>query len=141
MRADHGCVAIPLMKTVGGQFLVESEINGVQAMLILYTGAFTTIVDSAAQKQFSLPELYTTSIPVFGFTAPGSVAMSRVGSFVIGPLRFKNRPVFLMDLRQITKIIDATSSQRVSGILGQDVLETHEAIIDYKSRLLYLMAE
>jgi len=67
--------------------------------------------------------------------------MSIVESFVIGPFRFKNRPVFLMDLRQITKIIDTTSSQRVSGILGQDVLETHEAIIDYKRRLLYFMAE
>lgn len=133
-----GYLAVPLVKTSSGQLLVKSEINGVPAMLVLDSGASVTVLDLSARQTFSLSNLEASSIPAFGVGTVSTAAIASVGTLVIGPLHFEDRPTLLVDLGQLTKVMGLMSGQHVHGVLGQDVLETHDAIIDFRRRVLYL---
>jgi len=134
----QGYLAVPLVKTSGGQLLIKSQINGLPAMLVLDSGASVTVLDRSALKTFSLSTPEETRIPAFGIGAVSTAAVASVGSLVIGPLQFENRPTLLVDLSQLTTVMGVMSGQQVHGVLGQDVLEAQEAIIDFRRRILYV---
>lgn len=136
--AANGYLAIPLVKASSGQLLVKSQINGLPAMLVLDSGASVTVLDRSARETFSLSPPEESSIPAVGLGGVGSATIASVASFVIGPLHFENRPTLLVDLGQLTKVLGLMSGQAVHGVLGQDVLETQEAVIDFRRHLLYV---
>jgi predicted aspartyl protease len=138
MLAAHGYLAVPLVKVSSGQLLIKSQINGLPAMLVLDSGASVTVLDRSALETFSLSRPEETPIPAFGLGTVSTAAIASVGSLVIGPLQFENRPTLLVDLGQLTKVVGLMSGQQVHGVLGQDILESQEAIIDFRRRLLYV---
>ena len=141
LLVSRGYIPIPLQKVSSGHLILKSEINGVPGMLILDSGASVTFIDSAASKALSLRDIEETSIPAIGLGPTGTAKTAVLGSLVIGPLTFRNRHVFLLDLTELTKVVGLMSGQQIYGVLGQDIFESHSAIIDIRNRLLYLKPE
>ena len=136
--ASRGYIAVPLQKISTGLLLLESEINGVPGMLIVDSGASATLVDSSASKDLFLKNMETSWIQAFAIGETGPTKSTVLESLVIGPLTFQDRRTLLMDFGHMTNILSLISGQQIYGVLGQDILESHSAIIDIRNRLLYL---
>ena len=58
--------------------------------------------------------------------------------FRIGDITPKVRGLLTMDLSHVNQALALKGSSPVDAILGVDVLESHQAVIDYGSSSLYL---
>jgi hypothetical protein len=63
-----------------------------------------------------------------------------VDSFLIGDVAFQRRQMLVVDLGNLTKVLSLITGQQVHGVIGQDILEGNDAIIDFRQRRLYLKA-
>ena len=114
--------------------LLEAEINDKPRMLILDTGAQSTIVDVSALgsvQRFDLEHAH-----VNGNTAGshGETEASTV-DLKLGEKKWSDRVVGVMNLSEVSKRFGVP----IDGLLGQDVLQEFSAIrIDYKKHVVEL---
>lgn len=140
LRAQ-GYSAIELSKASTGLHVLSAEINGRPAIFIVDSGASATVVDSNALEHFSLAAAKSTQIPSFGAAGFGTpVGVTTADSFLIGDVAFRRRQMLVVDLGNLTKVMSSMTGQQVHGIIGQDILEGNDAIIDFRQRRLYLKA-
>lgn len=139
-----GFAAVPVRNVSPGHQLVEASINGVTGDFVLDTGANVTVVDAARAESFGLSAdrgglLGTGSARFIG--SAGTARQVRVDSFAVGPIALRQSRVLVADLGQLLGALGQASGREVAGVIGQDVLEEHRAIIDVPRPMLYLMAE
>lgn len=139
-----GFAAVPVRNVMPGHQLVEATINGVTGNFVLDTGANATVVNAAEAERFGLTTqgggVLGSGPPLFS-GASGTARHVRVDSFALGQHAIRQRRVLIADLGQLLGVLGQASGREVSGIIGQDVLEEHRAIIDVPRPMLYLMEE
>lgn len=137
-----GFTAIPLREVSTGHHLVEAEINGTKGRFVLDTGANVSVINKAKAAQFALDQGVggSGSVDRLGPGPRGAQKVS-VDSFAIGPVTIRQDQVVTADLGQLLTSLGQISGEEVAGIIGQDVLTEHRAIIDVAKPLLYLMKE
>jgi predicted aspartyl protease len=138
-----GFRAIPVTEVATGHHLVEAEINGTTGSFVLDTGANVSVVNEAQAERFGLERGAGArgalgTLPVAGARA---ASMASVDSFVIGEIPIRQDRVVRADLGQLLTALSQATGEDVAGIIGQDVLTEHRAIIDVAGLLLYLMEE
>ncbi len=113
--------------TVRGMILLDGQLNGKLAVLLLDTGAQITTIDA----KFS-------DIPRKGNNANGVVSGARfvkVASLCLGSHCFSDRAVGIIDLSQVSNTLGA----RVDAVIGEDLLQTFSGVrIDYKAHTVTL---
>lgn len=139
-----GFAAVPVRNVRPGHQLVEATINGVTGDFVLDTGANVTVVSTAQAERFGLSVeggglLGSGPARIAGST--GTARQVRVDSFALGQVAIRQRQVLIADLGQLLGVLGQASGREVSGIIGQDVLEEHRAIIDVPRPMLYLMED
>lgn len=126
-----------------GHHLIEASINGQAGNFVLDTGANVTVVSASQLERFGL----SGEVTGLGLGAPrpagaaGSARQIGIDSFSIGPITVRQSRIVTADLDQLLGAFSTISGRRVSGIIGQDVLNEHRAIIDVSRPMLYLMEE
>ena len=139
-----GFAAVPVRNVRPGHQLVEATINGVTGDFVLDTGANVTVVNAAQAERFGLSAEgggVLGSGPALFSGASGTARQARVDSFTLGQFAIRQRRVLIADLGQLLGVLGQASGREVSGIIGQDILEEHRAIIDVPRPMLYLMEE
>lgn len=69
----------------------------------------------------------------------GVARQVRVESLQIANVAVRQPRVLVADLGQLLSALGEVSGREVSGIIGQDILNEHRAIIDVARPMLYLM--
>lgn len=139
-----GFTAIALQTVPTGHHLVEAQINKVRGRFVLDTGANVTVVDRAQADRLGIDPQAGSR---FGVRAgvrgpPGSRAqLAPIDSIEIGPINIRQKHVVIADIAQLLGPLGTASGAAVAGIIGQDVLTEHRAIIDVERPMLYMMAE
>jgi hypothetical protein len=64
--------------------------------------------------------------------------ISKKNKIKIGKWKNKNMKIVLFDLTHVNQALEAHQGKRVDGIIGADVLNEANAIIDYKNKTVYL---
>ena len=137
-RSLAGMTRIPLTVTGQGSALVNCTINGKPIVLILDTGAQSTVIDlraatNAGVKSHEVPGFYSRGI------GAGRVAM-RQGEVIT--LEMSGFPAqvapSLQDFSSLTIQHLQTGSTPIVGLLGFDVLRSYGAVIDLKEGAMYL---
>lgn len=129
-------VALKVTKTK--HLLCAARINGKKAILLLDTGASNSCVDSALQEYFSLK---TKGDP---FDAAGAnsgkmkATLTHRGTLILGRHQVGKRAFVLLDLSHINQTLESQGAKKIDGILGADFFIQTHALIDYKTRKLYL---
>ena len=58
----------------------------------------------------------------------------------IGPVPVRQRTIVTTDLSQVTGALSKLTDRPIVGIVGQDVLKAHQAVIDVAGPTLHLIA-
>jgi hypothetical protein len=133
-----GFAAVPLRELLTGHHLVEAELNGKPALFVVDTGANATVVHAPYAAEFGLAKGGGAAGAI---GLGGSIKASQVGirSLRIGGMDIRRPRVLTTDLSQVTKLLGPLSGGQITGIVGQDVLKEHRAVIDVAKPILYLV--
>jgi predicted aspartyl protease len=136
-----GFTAVPIREAVTGHHLVEATINGRSGRFVLDTGANATVLDQAHRQRFGV----SGNLPGFGgaigIGGGGSANQVAIEGMRIGAVEIRRDRIVTADLGQLLRVLGRVTGGTVYGIIGQDVLKEHRAIIDVARPMLYLMAE
>jgi hypothetical protein len=135
-----GFNAVPLRELPSGHHLVDVTMNGNKATFILDTGANASVVHSAAARGLGLPD---KGAPAGAFGLGGGMKAQQVKleRLEIGGVPIRRGRIMTSDLSQLVQILGTVSPGRIVGIIGQDVMKEHRAVIDVARPILYLVAE
>lgn len=136
-----GFTALPVREVSTGHHLIEARINGRKGEFVLDTGANMTVIDRSHLRNFGLTATSGDIGGAIGVGAGGQASRVPVDSFRIGPVQVRQNRVVSSDLGQLLTVLSRVSGITVNGIIGQDVLNEHRAIIDVERPMLYLMEE
>jgi clan AA aspartic protease (TIGR02281 family) len=137
-----GFEAVPLRETTTGHHLVQATVNGRSGSFVLDTGANATVIDSKHAQAFGLSGGSAGLRGVAGGLAGAATANQvSIETFGIGSLQIRQRRIVTADLGQLLETLGRFSGTPVYGLIGQDVLTEHRAIVDVAKPMLYLMAE
>ncbi len=135
-----GFTAIPLRATAGtGHHLVEVSLNGQPGLFVLDTGANVSVVEDDHAAAFGLDGARSVRGP--GIAVAGSVTarQARIESLALGKVTVRQSRMAIADLGQLLQILGPLAGGTVHGLIGQDVLNEHRAVIDMDRPLLYLI--
>ena len=135
-----GFAAVPLRELATGHHLVDVTVNGKAATFILDTGANASVVDTAAARRVGLPE---KGIPAGAFGLGGGMKAQQVtlDRLEIGGVAIRRGRIMTSDLSQLVQVLGTVSRGEIAGIIGQDVMKEHRAVIDVARPILYLVAD
>ena len=138
-----GFSAVPVRTVNPGHHLIEASINGQSGNFVLDTGANVTVISASQVERFGLSSDANVLGP--GAARPagafGNARQVSIDSFQIGPITVRQSHIVTADIDQLLGALGTISGSEVSGIIGQDVLNEHRAIIDVSRPMLYLMEE
>lgn len=127
----------------GYHLRISVKINGTPISMILDSGASQTAFDITFIRNFySDLEINITSQISSGLGTSSMESFEcNLQSFEIGNINLKNYKAALLDLSHVNYAYDKLSIEPINGVLGNDVLLKHDALIDYKNRQLLLRTE
>lgn len=136
--SKKGYIKIKLKKTATNHFEVKAKINGVKGRFILDTGASNSCVGFDKILHFKL-HAKESKIKAAGAGATDmNTQQSSRNNIEIGKWKYCNLHLVLFDLSHVNIALKNHGAKTVSGIIGADILEKGNAIIDYKKKRLYL---
>lgn len=133
-----GYVKIKLTKIGTNHFIMKAVVNGVKGRFILDTGASNSCIGLHFTAKFKLV-VKDNEIKAAGAGNSSIETKIAVKNHLnISKWRYKNFTVVLLDLIHITKALKDYYPKTIHGIIGAEILEKGEAIIDYKKQCIYL---
>lgn len=134
-----GFTAVPLREVATGHHLVEATINGTSGRFVLDTGANVTVVDRSQSQHFDLGGSLPGVGGAIGVGGGREASQVRIDSMRVGPVPIRQGRIVTSDLGNLLRTLGRVTGGTVYGIVGQDVLKEHRAIIDVARPMLYLM--
>jgi hypothetical protein len=135
-----GFTAIPLREARGtGHHLVTAAVDGKEGVFILDTGANLSVIDSDHVAHFGLAPARGRPGGATGLGGSSTARQVPIESLAFGKVKLRQRRMMVTDLGSIGDALAPLSGGAVHGIIGQDVLKEHRAVIDVERPLLYLM--
>jgi hypothetical protein len=133
-----GFFKIKLKKINTNHFEVKARLNGVKGRFILDTGASNSCLDITLADQFKL-KVEESETKAAGAGAIGMETKITTNNTVkFKGWKYKKFSLVLLDLTHVNTALTEHHAKAVHGIIGADILEKGEAIIDYKNKCVYL---
>lgn len=135
---QNGYIQIPLSRSGVGHFHVVGSLNGRQIEMIVDTGAANTFFSFDLAREMDLR--MTKSSETGGGAGAGELEIHTIheASFLLGDITPQMNELFALDMSHANEALTQRGASPVDGILGVDVFEAHQAVIDYASCSLYL---
>jgi hypothetical protein len=135
-----GFTAVPLRSArTTGHHLVSASINGREGVFVLDTGANVSVIDSDHAGHFGLGKGTASAGGAVVLGGANSARQVRIESLSIGGVPIRQRRMVVTDLGPLGDALAPLAGGAVHGLIGQDVLKEHRAVIDVERPLLYLM--
>lgn len=124
----------------GFHLLVEIVVFGIKFNAVLDTGASKTVLDKMTVEQYIKKGELRISDKLS--TGLGTNTMEShtviLPDLKIGKLKLKNFESAVLDLSTISTAYESLNLPPVIGVLGGDILRSHQAVISYKQSQLKL---
>ena len=134
----RGMSGVPMELSSGYNLYVDGRVNGKRARLMVDTGAFTTLLHQRFVRQMKIP-LRDTPFNSAGVNLKNrGVQTATISRLSIGDVHMRSKKVGVIDLEGLIRggLLDA--SPPVAGLLGSEILQRHNGIIDFRTKTLYL---
>ena len=119
-------------------YVVIATLNGTLGRFILDTGASTTCVSTELATHFHLNPKPSEEKASSASANELDTEVAHHNELVIGSWSSKRRSVVLFDMQAVNHALQKHDIEAVDGIIGADILQSVNAIIDYKNDWLYL---
>src|ERR1700693_572490 len=131
---------ITLSRSTGNHLFVSVRVNNRPAWFAIDTGAALSIVDSNKAKLLGLSKaLGLVQVPKQIEVNNRIVPVAMVDSLYVGSDNLGSGPVALIDLRDFrAKLRDSGHRVTMDGIIGLDILQRYNAVIDCRNQRIYL---
>lgn len=138
-KSNYTSIALQLTST--NHLEIKAKINDVAGTFILDTGASNTCVGIDRVEHFKLVTK-PSKIKAAGAGATDmDTLISKKNNIKIGKWKNKKMKIVLFDLTHVNQALEAHQGKRVDGIIGADVLNHANAIIDYQNKQVHLSLE
>jgi clan AA aspartic protease (TIGR02281 family) len=134
-----GFTAVPLRELSSGHHLIDATINGQKATFILDTGANFSVVHAAAARRLGLPDTGAAA-GAFGLGGGMKALQVKLEKLEIGGVAIRQRRIMTSDLSQLVQGLGTVSRTPIAGLVGQDVMREHRAVVDVAAPMLYVIA-
>lgn len=134
-----GFQGVPLRALSTGHHVVALTLNRRAATFVVDTGANMTVLDERFADAFGLTPGAGAAPTAIGIGGPLNARQARVDSFEIGGIPIRARRVVVAAIGQVSASLARFTGTEIHGILGQDVLGEHRAVIDVPRGILYLI--
>ncbi len=129
---------IPLTKTSSGLLLITTHVNKCVGKFILDTGANTTVLEEKSKQKFQL-QIEPTHKTATGAGGTGlAIQFSGGNTLEIGQLVIEDFTICLMNLDHVNRAFGCMGLESIDGVIGADILNAKEGIVDYSNHALYL---
>jgi predicted aspartyl protease len=131
---------VSLSRSTGNHLFVPVRVNNRHAWFAVDTGAALTIVDSNKAKILGLARSSGfVQVPKQIEVNNRIVPVARVDSLYVGADNLGSGPVALIDLRDFrAKLRDSGNHVSMDGIIGLDILQRYNAVIDCRNQRIFL---
>ena len=137
-----GFTAIPLKEArTTGHHLVTARINGKEGVFVLDTGANMSVIDVDHAAHFGIEAGRGSRGGATGLGGARAASQASIESLSLGGIDVRQRRMVLTDLGQLGDALAPLAGGAVHGLIGQDVLKEHRAVIDVERPILYLIEE
>lgn len=135
---EKGYESIKFTFTKTNHLEIKAKINTIEGNFILDTGASSTCVGADSIEHFDLlPE--DSDVKAAGAGASNMITqISQKNRIEINGWKKKKIDLVVFDLRHVNEALLQHDAEKVHGIIGADILKKGKAIIDYKSKTLFL---
>ena len=135
-KRGYGRVRLLTLPT--NHYVVNATLNGTGGRFILDTGASTTCVSTELATHFHLNPKPSEEKASSASSNELDTELAHNNELLIGPWSSKRRTVVLFDMQAVNNALQKHHIETVDGIIGADILQSVNAIIDYKNDWLYL---
>lgn len=129
---------IDLKKINTNHFELKVKINGIKGRFILDTGASNSCIDINLAEKFNLIVKDSETKAAGAGAIDMETKISKKNQIAIKHWKHNNFTIVLLDLTHVNTALTEHNSKSIDGIIGADILEKGNAIIDYKKKRLYL---
>ena len=135
---SRGYGRVRLLTLPTNHYVVIATLNGTVGRFILDTGASTTCVSTELATHFHLNPKPSEEKASSASSNELDTEVAHNNELLIGPWSSKRRSVVLFDMQAVNNALQKHHIETVDGIIGADILQSVNAIIDYKNDWLYL---
>lgn len=129
---------IDLKKINTNHFELKVKINGIKGRFILDTGASNSCIDINLAEKFNLIVKDSETKAAGAGAIDMETKISKKNKIAIKHWKHNNFTIVLLDLTHVNTALTEHNAKSIDGIIGADILEKGNAIIDYKKKRLYL---
>jgi len=133
-----GLSGIPMHVTPGDNLYVDGTVNGKRAKLMVDTGAFGTLLHQPFVRRMKIPLRNTQYTSAGVNLKQRGVQMATISRMSIGSVQMRGKEVGVIDLEGLIRNGLLEASPPVAGLLGAEILQDHNGIIDFRTKTLYL---
>ena len=134
----RGYTRVRLLTLPTNHYVVIATLNGTAGRFVLDTGASTTCVSTELATHFHLNPKPSEEKASSASANELDTEVAHHNELVIGSWSSKRRSVVLFDMQAVNHALQKHDIETVDGIIGADILQSVNAIIDYKNDWLYL---
>jgi predicted aspartyl protease len=134
----RGFRRVPIHVSDGYNLYVDSTVNGKQTRLMVDTGAFGTLLHQPFVRQMKIP-LRNTAFSSAGVNLKErDVQLATISRLSVGSVKMERKEVGVIDLEGLVQTDLLNGTPPVAGLLGSEILQSHNGIVDFGTRTLYL---
>jgi len=135
---SKGYTRVRLQTLPTNHYVVVATLNGVEGRFILDTGASTTCISRELTKHFYLNAKPSDEKASSASANELDTEVAHNNALKIGLWSSPIRSVVLFDMQAVNHALQKQEIKTVDGIIGADVLQSTNAVIDYHNDWLYL---
>jgi len=133
-----GYLSISIKRLKTNHIQVKAEINSVKGVFLIDTGASNSCIDLKLCDFYNINYEKSAEKASSATDQISNTMISNKNQIKIGKWFKKNMTIVLFDMTFINKTLNEQGIERVSGIIGSDLLKKGKAIIDYSENKLFL---
>ena len=130
---SRGYGRVRLLTLPTNHYVVIATLNSTEGRFILDTGASTTCVSTELATHFHLNPKPSEEKASSASSNELETELAHNNELLIGPWSSKRRSVVLFDMQAVNNALQKHHIETVDGIIGADILQSVNAIIDYKN--------
>lgn len=135
---EKNCIGVKLVFTKTHHLEIKASLNGIEGRFLVDTGASNSCLDFSSAEKFTLETEATENKAAGAGALEMPTLLSRKNHLKIGAWEHKKSKWILFDMTHVNTALSREGALTVDGIIGADILHRAKAIIDYKSRKLFL---